>query len=356
MIKKIKTMSLVLISVIVISGCGGGDNSVDTINGAGASFPFPIYSELFQKYNQETQIKVNYQSIGSGGGIRQIVEETVDFGATDAFIDDEQLAEINSNKKNQMLHIPTVLGGVAAAYNLEEEVDLKLDGNTLAKIFMGEITKWNDNEIKNLNPNVNLPNANIIVVRRSDGSGTTFTFSDFLANQSSEWRETTGVGKSLNWFKGSIGAKGNEGVTGAIVQNKNSIGYVNLNYAMEARLKTMAVKNNAGNFIIPTIESVSLAAQTSLPEDTRIKLTSLKSSSPNAYPISTFTWIIFYQEQSYNDRPKELAVELKKLLTWMVGTQVEEDVTRLEYSPLPESAREKALKIIDSITFEGEKL
>ncbi len=352
---KLKTMLLTFIALFLLIGCGKKDG-IGTINGAGASFPFPIYSELFEEYYNKTQIRVNYQSIGSGGGIKQISADTVDFGATDAFIDDEKLSQINSDKGRELLHIPVVLGGVVITYNVEGNPSLKLDGDTIAKIFMGNISKWNDPEIAASNPGATLPDANIIVVRRSDGSGTTSTFSDFLANQNQTWKNEMGVGKSLEWFKGSVGAKGNEGVTGSIIQTKNSVGYVSLNYALENNLKVADVKNNAGNYITPTVESVSLAAETDLPTDTRIALTSLKNSDANAYPISTFTWIVFYQEQNYNDRPRELATEIKNLLTWMVSDEAQNKAEPLYYAPLPQAAKEKALDIINQISFDGSRL
>ncbi len=353
--KKIINLLLILISVSIFVACGQ-KAKVEAINGAGASFPFPFYSEIFEKYYNDTEIRVNYQSIGSGGGVRQITEATVDFGATDAFINDKKLGEIESSTSRKLLHIPAVLGAVSITYNIDGNIDLQLDGDAIAKIFMGKITKWNDPVITSLNPGQNLPNADIIVVRRSDGSGTTFTFSDFLANQNAEWKSEMGVGKSLKWFQGSIGSKGNEGVTGSINQTKNSIGYVSLNYALETGLKVVKVKNNSGNFITPSVKGVSLSAQADLPADTRIALTSVKRTDPNAYPISTFTWIVFYQEQSYNDRPKELAEELKKLLSWMVSEDAQQYAAGLYYAPLPDAARAQALEIIDSITFEGSSL
>lgn len=321
-----------------------------TILGSGASFPYPVYSKMFEDYLEKTGVRVNYQSIGSGGGIRQLLAQTAEFGATDAFMDDEELQQ----SENEILHIPIVLGGIAIAYNLSEKIELRLDGDTLAKIFMRDIEKWNDPQISALNQGVALPDKEIIVIRRSDGSGTTFGFSDFLAFSSEKWKNSYGVSKSIKWARDTIGAKGNEGVSGQLKNTDGSIGYINLNYAKTLDIPLAAIKNGSGKFVKPTIESISLAAQKDIPDDTRIRL-SASSTLDNGYPISSFTWIIVYKEQAYNNRTKEQAKRLYDLLSWMV-TEGQQHAQPLYYSPLPKKISGKVLEVLDTMTYNKESL
>ena len=316
--------------------------------GAGATFPQPLYTKMFDVYYKNTGVKVNYQGIGSGGGIRQLLEMAVDFGATDAYMSDDQLKEA----PQKIVHIPMALGAVVVTYNLEGNPKLKLDGETISDIFLGKITKWNDDRIKRLNPDVNLPDMNITVIHRSDGSGTTFIFTDFLSKVSEEWKEKVGCGKSLNWPVG-LGAKGNPGVAGLVKQTPGSIGYVELAYAEENNLPYAMIKNKKGNFINPSLESVSLAANVPLPDDTRVRLTN--TDAEKGYPISSFTWIIVYENQNYKGRSKERAEELVKLLWWMIHEGQEYNEPLL-YGRLPKAAVEKAERIIKGINYDGEPL
>ncbi len=324
-----------------------------TILGAGATFPYPLYAAMFAEYNKKYDVKVNYQSIGSGGGIRQLKARVVEFGATDTFIKDNALAKYKEN--GQIVHhIPIVLGAVAVTFNLNTIKNIRLNGETLAHIFNGAITRWNHPALRKLNPGLPLPNRPIIVVRRSDGSGTTSVFSEFLAASSHEWKNSVGVGKSLNWFRSSIGAKGNEGVTGQIKSIPGAIGYVSLNYALAAKLPVIAIANADDKFVKPSVASVSAAANVKLPADTRLKL-STHPAGKASYPISTFTWIVFYADQSYNGRTREQAETFKELLSWMV-TKGQKNAQPLYYAPLPKAAQKAALNIIDKIHFAGESL
>lgn len=351
---RVALTTLVLTLGVLITSCGGSGKA-ELLEGAGASFPYPVYAQLFDEYSKSKGIKVNYQSIGSGGGIKQITEKTVDFGATDAYVSDDKLAGINDKNNNKLLHIPTVLGGVSITYNLPSVTGLRLDGSIIADIFMGKIKKWDDARINALNPDISLPNIDIIVIRRSDGSGTTSTFSSFLARESYTWKNEMGIGKSLSWFNGSIGAKGNEGVTGQLSSTPGSISYVSLNYAIKNDLPVVAIKNPSGNFVKPSVESVSLAADTTIADDTRTELTEL-DGSPGSYPISTFTWLVFYQEQNYDGRSREQAVELKKLLIWILSDEAQSQAEPLLYAPLPPAAIGKALAVINSMVYDGTSL
>jgi len=315
--------------------------------GAGATFPYPLYSKMFNAYYREFGVKVNYQSIGSGGGIRQLLNKTVDFGATDAFMSDEEI----KTKDNYILHIPTCLGAVAVAYNLPGNPQIKFTPEIIADIFLGKIKKWNDPRILAVNPGVNLPGMNIMVVHRSDGSGTTFVFSDYLSKISKEWEKRVGKGKALNWPTG-LGAKGNEGVSGLIKQIPGTCGYVELTYALQNNMIFGIIKNKSGNFIKPSIESVNLAAAgIKIPSHTRISITDTEAEY--GYPISSFTWLIFYKEQGYAGREKRKATELVKLLWWVVH-EGQRFCEPLHYAPLPKNVVEKAESIIKSVVYKGE--
>ena len=343
------TVVTFIFSFAALSSCGSGKKA-EVILGSGASFPYPLYAKMFEEYRAQKKVTINYQSIGSGGGIRQLLAETTEFGATDAFIKDNELV----NAPRTILHIPIVLGGIAVTYNADVGENIKLDGKTLADIFMGKITKWNDVAIAELNPEKRLSEQNIIVVRRSDGSGTTSAFTTYLDSVSDEWSRKYGAGKSIEWFDGSIGSKGNEGVAGQISSTEGSIGYLNLNYAITLGMDFAKIKNEDGNFILPSVSSVTEASVGIMSPDTRVNI----SASPvrgNGYPISTFTWIVFYQEQNYNERTIEEALALKSLVRWMVGDgqSYAED---LYYSPLPEEVQGRAFEILDSMTYDGKAL
>lgn len=317
--------------------------------GAGATFPMPLYTKMFDVYNQKTGVKVNYQAIGSGAGITQLVNKTIDFGATDAFMTNEEL----SKSGFPILHIPICLGAVVITYNLPNNPKLRLSPELIADIFLGKITNWNDRKLKMLNPEVALPaDLKITVVHRSDGSGTTFIFSDYLSKISNEWKNGPGVGKSLNWPAG-LGAKGNSGVAGYIKQLPGAIGYVELAYALQNKMPVAVVKNKSGNFIEPSIKSTSNAASIQLPDDTRASITD--TSAKEGYPISGFTWIIIYKEQNYSGRSKEKVQALLDLLWWMTheGQSLAEP---LHYAPLPKDAVKKAETILKSSVYGGAKI
>jgi phosphate transport system substrate-binding protein len=334
------------LSIITIAGLiGTVFAEVKELLGAGATFPYPLYSKMFDVYNKETGVKVNYQSIGSGGGIRQLQTKTVDFGASDAFMSDEDLKKA----KGTILHVPMCLGAVAITYNLPNVPELKLTPEILSNIFLTKINKWNDPAIAKINPEAKLPNKNIVVVHRSDGSGTTFIFTDYLAKVSSEWKEKVGTGKSVNW-PGGVGGKGNEGVSGYVKQIPGSIGYCELAYTIQNNMPQVALKNKKGDFVKPGLESTSKAAETDIPADTRVSLTN--TDAPEGYPIAGFTWILIYKEQSYNKRSKEKVETLLNLLSWMIHDG-QKYTKPLDYAPLSESAVAKAEKILKSVTYNG---
>jgi phosphate transport system substrate-binding protein len=313
-----------------------------TLNGAGATFPFPIYSKWISEYHKAAGTQVNYQSIGSGGGVRQFIAGTVDFGASDAPMTEEEMKRAGG----EVLHIPTVMGAVAISYNLPGVVELKLDADTLADIFLGKIKKWNDGAIAELNPGVNLPGKNILVAHRSDGSGTTHIFSSYMAKISSAWASQVGAGKALSWPAG-VGGKGNEGVTGVIRVNQGAIGYIELSYAMTNKLPVVALKNRAGKFVKPSIASTSAAAAGALkkmPKDFRADITNAGGS--DSYPISGFTWLLVHKEQKDAVKGKALVDFLK----WSLSDG-QKYAEALLYSPLPENLQAKVMDTIKSISY-----
>ncbi len=316
--------------------------------GAGATFPFPLYSKMFDTYYQAYKVKINYQAIGSGGGIQQLISKTVDFGGTDAFMNarEMQKAEV------PILHIPTCLGAVVVTYNLPKKLTLKFTPDVIAAIFLGKIIRWDDPRIAAINPEIKLPAISIVVVHRSDGSGTTFIFSDYLTKVSKDWAFKVGADKSLNWPVG-LGAKGNPGVAGLINQTPGAIGYVELIYTMQNNMPAGIIKNKAGNFIEPNIKSTSAAANIDMPDDTRVSLTD--TDAADGYPISGFTWLIFYKEQNYGGRSKEQAEALMKLMWWVIheGQQIAE---QLKYSALPAAAVKKAETILQSVVYNNSPL
>jgi phosphate transport system substrate-binding protein len=304
------------------------------ITGAGATFPYPIYSRWFSDYAKATGVKINYQPIGSGGGIRQLSEQTVDFGATDAPMSDAELAKA---KGGPVLHIPTALGAVVVTYNLPGLTQpVKLDGPTIAAIFQGQITRWNDPRIAALNPGLQLPASDLLVVHRSDGSGTSYVFTDYLAKVSPAWATKPGRGKEVQWPVG-LGAKGNEGVAGQVKQTPGAIGYVELAYATQNKLATAELKNANGEFVAPTIASVTAAAAgaaASLPPTTDYRVSVVDAAGAGVYPISSFTWIIVYQKQADAAKGRKLT----DFLRWAI-TEGQSRSAALDYAPLPEAMR-----------------
>ena len=312
-----------------------------TLNGAGATFPYPIYSKWFNEYNKiHPDVQINYQSIGSGGGIRQVINGTVDFGASDGPMSDEQLKEA----KFKLFHIPTVLGAVVPAYNVPGvSGEVKFTPETLAGIFLGKISSWNDPAIAKANPGVNLPNQNIIVVHRSDGSGTTFIFTDYLSKVSKDWESSVGKGTSVKWPVG-LGGKGNEGVAGQIRQLQGSIGYIELIYALENKIPFGSVKNASGNFIKASLDGVTEAAAsvTSMPADFRVSITNAPGKT--AYPISSFTWLLIPAESKDAKKGKII----NDFLNWMV-TDGQKMTNQLSYAPLPANVAEKVKATIQQV-------
>ena len=325
-------------------GCGGSEprttadsqrassgGSVD-LTGAGATFPYPLYSKWFSDYAAKTGVRINYQSIGSGGGIRQLSEETVDFGATDGPMTDD---EMKRAKGGPILHIPTVLGADAITYNLPGiPSGLRLTPDVLADIFLGKITRWNDPRIGTLNPGIPLPATDLLVVHRSDGSGTTYIFTDYLTSVSPAWKAGPGRGKEVRWPVG-LGAKGNEGVAGQIKQTPGSIGYVELAYAKQNALSVAAIRNAAGEFVTPSVAAVTAAAAgaaQTLPANTDYRISIVNPPGAGAYPISSFTWLLVYQQQKDSVKARKLV----DFLNWAL-TEGEAHAAPLDYAPIPET-------------------
>ena len=302
------------------------------LTGAGSSFAYPIYSKWASIYAEKTGIKINYQSIGSSGGIRQLSDETVDFGASDGPMTDDQMSKA---KGGPILHIPTVLGAVAITYNLPDVKEpLRLTGDVLANIYLGKVTKWNDASIKALNPGAKLPGSDIVVVHRSDGSGTSYIFTDYLSTVSPAWASGPGKAQSINWPVG-LGGKGSEGVTGQVKQTPGAIGYVELSYAKENHLPTALIKNAADQWVAPTIEGVTEAAAgaaAKLPENTDFRISIVNAPGKAAYPISSFTWVLLYKNPTDAKKGKQLV----DFLRWAIHDG-EKEAPSLDYAPLPPS-------------------
>lgn len=325
-IKTVRSIAVALSATALLSG-NAVSQSVD-LTGAGATFPYPIYSKWFADYATSTGVKINYQSIGSGGGIRQLSEQTVDFGASDSPMSDQEIANA---KGGPVLHFPTVMGAVVITYNVPGlGRPLNLSGDVIADIFQGKITRWNDARIVAQNRGLSLPNSDILVVHRSDGSGTTYIFSDYLSAVSPSWSRSLGKGKEIKWPVG-LGGKGNEGVTGQVKQTPGSIGYVELAYAKQNKLSFANVRNSAGRFITPTIQSVTAAASgMKLPKNTDYRISIVNAPGNNSYPISSMTWILAYQNQP--DRVK--GAKLVNFLRWAYKDG-EKSAAALDYAPLP---------------------
>jgi phosphate transport system substrate-binding protein len=334
-----KKLALAALLTLGISTASAADPLL--ITGAGATFPFPLYSKWFSEYNKlYPDIRFNYQSIGSGGGIQQFTAGTVDFGATDAPMSDAELAKVPD-----AVHIPTVLGAVVVTYNAPF-TGLKLTPAVLADIFLGKITKWSDPAIAKINPDIKFPDVAITVVRRSDGSGTTYVFTDYLTKISAEWKEKAGTGKSVSWPVG-LGGKGNEGVTGLIKQTPGSIGYVELAYANQNKLPVTALQNRDGNFVLPTLESTSAAAAgVVLPPDFRVSVTD--PSGKNAYPIASFTYLLVHKDAK--DKAKGDA--MVKFLWWAVHAGQAMAIP-LDYAPLPKPVVANVEKTIQGLLVQG---
>lgn len=351
---------------------GGGGGQAITINGAGATFPFPLIDTWRVEYQSvNPSVSINYQSIGSGGGVRQFTERTVDFGASDAPLTQEEMQALSSSTP---VHIPETIGSVVAAYNIAGiDKGLKLTGPVLADIFAGKITRWDDQRIKELNSDLSLPAAEIIVAHRSDGSGTTFIWTSYLSQVSPEWNQTVGAGKSVQWTVG-LGAQGNEGVSNTIISTPNSIGYVELTYALTTDMDYASLMNRAGNFVEPTIDSTQAAAQAAiimnsssasnnattaativLPSGdqswTHVSL--LDAPGPDSYPIASFSYLLLYKELSINIDSMEKARALAEFVNWAI-TDGQQFASPLHYVPLPDSIVQHNQQTLRSLTFNGQ--
>jgi phosphate transport system substrate-binding protein len=326
--------------ILCIFALAVGVMAQTTLNGAGATFPYPIYSKWFSEYhNQHPEVQVNYQSIGSGGGIRQVQAGTVDFGATDGPMTDEQLQA----SKVKVLHVPTVLGAVVPAYNIPGvSGDVKFTPDILAGIFTGKINNWSDPAIAKVNPDVKFPNQNITVVHRSDGSGTTYIFTDYLSKISSDWQGTTGKGTSVKWPVG-VGGKGNEGVAGMIRNLPGSVGYIELIYALQNKINYGSVKNSSGAFVKATLDSTTAAAAgVKMPADFRVSITNPPGKT--AYPIASFTWLLIPTNPSDKNKGKMV----KDLVLWALDNG-EGMAAGLSFAPLPKEVADKAKAAVNSL-------
>lgn len=336
-----------IIAIAFLAGAGiqtGWAQQV-LLNGAGATFPYPVYSKWFDEYHKKfPKVQINYQSLGSGAGIQQVTSGTVDFGASDGPMNDQQIKSFEDSRHSGILHFPTVLGADVPTYNVPGvTASLNFTPEALAGIFLGKITQWNDPAIAGPNPGVKLPKADIVVVHRSDSSGTTYCWTDYLAKVSPEWEKTVGRGTAVKWPVG-LGGKGNEGVSGQVKQTPNSIGYVELIYAVQNKMSYGKVKNAAGDFVLASLEGVSAAAGSvkNMPEDFRVSITNAPGKT--AYPISTFTWLLIPGKIS--DPAKDKAV--KDFLHWML-TDGQKIAPMLDYAPLPAPVVAKEVKAIAKI-------
>src|SRR5438874_1948588 len=336
---KLHQLSSKLLGLSLAVGLSATASAQMTMNGAGATFPYPIYSKWFDEYAKvDPSVRFNYQSIGSGGGQKQITAQTVDFGASDGPMSDENLAKA----PGKILHIPTVAGADVVAYNLPGNPVFKLDADVIAGIFLGQIKKWNDPKIAGLNPGITFPDQEIVVVHRSDGSGTTYIWTDYLSKISPEWKTKIGTNTSVNWPTG-IGGKGNEGVAGQIKQTPGALGYVELIYAIQNKMPYAEVKNAAGEFVTPNIKSITTALATAdIPNDFRFSITNAPGA--DAYPIAGATWLLVYQQQKDAAKGKKLVEFLK----WAAkdGEKMAKD---LQYAPMPDNLQQRVLKRIDEI-------
>lgn len=349
-----KLFTVLLASTLVLFSCSSGSKegkSGGSVNltAAGATFPLPFYNLAIKNYSTKTGASITYGGIGSGGGITSLKDRVVDFGATDAFLSESQEAEM----PEAIVHIPTCIGAVVIAYNMEGVEGLKLSNKNLEDIFLGKVTNWNDVKIAATNPGLSLPDMAITVVQRSDGSGTTYIFSDFMSKISPEWETKVGRGKALNWPTG-IGAKGNPGVAGTIKETKGAIGYVGSEFAFAQKLQFAQVENSAGNYISPSLESISASANGEIPADTKVMLTC--SDDPAAYPISGFTWIILYKEQNYNNRSQSIAESTVNFLSWLIEKDAQALAQQVNYAMLPAKTVEQAKVILQSVTYDGKPL
>lgn len=345
---------LAITATSLLASCGGNtkqDNEKSApvaLSGAGATFPEPYYNVAFEGFHETSGNTVSYGGIGSGGGIRNLKDKIVDFAGSDAFLSDEEMAEMNP-----VVHIPTCMGAVVLAYNLQGVGKLNLTGDLVVDIFAGKVTKWNDKRIAEVNPDVKLPNKKIIPVFRSDGSGTTFVFTSYLSGISDEWSTKYGASKSVNFPTGQA-AKGNPGVAGVINQTDGSIGYVGSEYAFAQKIPFATLQNAQGEFVVANAKSISAAASGDIPADTRTMI--VNSAAVGAYPISCFTWIVVYKDQNYSNRTIDQAKATVELLQYMLSNDAQKMTSQVNYAPLPKAAIEKSLNNLKQITYNGHPL
>jgi len=347
--KMILSSIMTLTLAISMVSCGGntsdGVREAQELSGAGATFPLPFYNVVFEEFSNVNGDVVAYGGIGSGGGVRNLRDKIVDFAGSDAFLTEKEMEDMAP-----VVHVPTCMGAVVVAYNLDGVKELKLSGDVIADIFAGNIKMWNDERLAALNPDAKLPNEAIIPVFRSDGSGTTFVFTDYLTKVSPMWKEKFGAGKSVNFPSGQA-AKGNPGVAGVISQTKNAIGYVGSEYAFAQKIPYAQIQNIRGEFVLPSSASISAAASGAIPNDTRCSITN--ANAAGAYPISTFTWMIIYKEQNYSDRSKEQSVATLDLLKYILSDEVQNITSEVHYAPLPAKVKEVSINNLKTVTFNG---
>ena len=340
---------MTFVLALVLSSCGGSSTNnnrkAQELSGAGATFPLPFYNVIFEKFAEANGDAVAYGGIGSGGGVRNLRDKIVDFAGSDAFLSEKEMSDMNP-----VIHVPTCMGAVVVAYNLEGVDKLNLSGELIADIFAGEVKMWNDPRLKALNPDAVLPAEAIIPVFRSDGSGTTFVFTDYLTKVSPMWANKFGAGKSVNFPSGQA-AKGNPGVAGVISQTKNSIGYVGSEYAFAQKIPYARIENQHGEMVEPTAETISAAASGEIPSDTRTSITN--SDATGAYPIATFTWMVIYKEQNYSDRSMDQAVATLDLLQYILSDEAQNITSEVHYAPLPTKAKELSMKNLKTVTYDG---
>ncbi|MCR5456066.1 MAG: phosphate ABC transporter substrate-binding protein PstS [Bacteroidales bacterium] len=338
-------------AIAMMASCGGVDkqqSESQELSGAGATFPQPFYNAVFEQFAEKNGGIVAYGGVGSGSGVRNLRDKIVDFAGSDAFLSDKEMSDMDA-----VIHVPTCMGAVVLAFNLDGIQNINLSGELIADIFAGVVTKWNDQRIKDMNPEISLPDQTIIPVYRSDGSGTTFVFTDYLTKVSEMWASKFGAGKSVNFPVGQA-AKGNPGVASIVSQTKNAIGYVGSEYAFAQNITYATVQNKRGELVKPTAESISASASGDIPADTRTSITN--ADATGAYPISCFTWLIVYKEQNYSQRSKGQALATINLLKYVISPEAQQLASDVHYAPLPEKAKQLSLKNLATVTYNGDLL
>lgn len=332
---------------MAVCACGGQKSSGESVEltGAGATFPLPFYNMTFEGYSATHADRVSYGGIGSGGGVRNLKDGIVDFAGSDAFLSDKEMTEMPA-----VVHIPTCMGAVVLAYNLPDVVKLNLSGEVIADIYAGKITDWNDARLQELNPDVKLPAKKIILAFRSDGSGTTFVFTDYLSKVSENWKNTYGAGKTVDFPVGQA-AKGNPGVAGIIAQTPYSLGYIGSEYAFAQKIPCASVINAQGEAVLPDTKSISAAAG-EIPQDTRCSITN--ADAPGAYPISCFTWLLIYKEQDYSSRSEAQTKATLELMKYILSDSIQQTTEAVHYAPLPKKAVELSLNNLKEVTYKGQ--